>query len=68
MNQKEYDRVILDKFARFFDSGSVICDMGCGPSGHIGRYLFDKGLNVFGIDISDKCVSIAREANPKMRF
>lgn len=68
MTQKEYDRVILDQFGRFFNNTSIICDMGCGPSGHIGRYLFDKGLNVFGIDISDKCISIAREENPEMNF
>lgn len=68
MTQKEYDREILDEFGQFFDNTSVICDMGCGPSGHIGRYLFDKGLYVFGIDISDTCISIARKVNPKMNF
>ena len=67
MKQKEYDRVFLDKFANDFDSKSVICDLGCGP-GHITRYLFDKGLNVFGIDISERCIQIARRENPKMRF
>jgi len=67
MKQKEYDRVLLDKFASNFDSKSIICDMGCGP-GHITRYLFDKGLNVFGIDISERCIQIARRENPKMRF
>jgi len=67
MKQKEYDRVFLDKFANDFDSKSVICDVGCGP-GHITRYLFDKGLNVFGIDISERCIQIARRENPKMRF
>jgi len=41
--------------------------MGCGP-GHITRYLFDKGLNVFGIDISERCIQIAQTENPKMRF
>ena len=56
MKQKEYDRALL-----------VICDVGCG-SGHVTRYLFDKGLNVFGIDISEKCIQIARRENPKMRF
>jgi len=67
MKQKEYDRLLLNRFAGNFDSESVICDMGCGP-GHITRYLFDKGLNVFGIDISEKCIEIARRKNPKMRF
>lgn len=67
MKQKEYDRAILDKFAGDFDTKSVVCDVGCGP-GHITKYLFDKGLNVFGVDISERCIEIARRENPKMRF
>ncbi len=67
INQKEYDRVVLDKFASNFGSASIICDMGCGP-GHITRYLFDKGLSIFGIDISEKCIAVARRENPKIRF
>ena len=34
MKQKECDRIILDKFAGDFGSGSIVCDVGCGP-GHI---------------------------------
>ena len=67
MKQKEYDRMLLDRFASGFDSRSIVCDVGCGP-GHITRYLFDKGVNVFGIDVSEKCVEIARRENPGMRF
>jgi len=67
MKQKECDRIILDKFAGNFDSGSIVCDVGCGP-GHITRYLLDKGLNVFGVDISERCIEIARRENPKVRF
>ena len=67
MEQKEYDRLVLDRFARYFDSKSMICDVGCGP-GHIAKYLFDKGPDVFGVDISEKCIQIAGRENPKMRF
>lgn len=67
MKRKEYDRAFLDRFASNFDSRSIICDMGCGP-GHITRYLFDKGLNVFGIDVSEKCVEIARRENRGIKF
>jgi SAM-dependent methyltransferase len=68
MNEKEYDRRLLDSFASRFHKDSLICDAGCGPSGHIGRYVFDKGIQVVGVDISDKCVELARHYNPKMRF
>ena len=67
MKQKEYDRVLLDKFARNFHPKSIVCDAGCGP-GHITRYLFDKGLNIFGIDISERCIRIARRENPRILF
>ncbi|MCW8803623.1 MAG: class I SAM-dependent methyltransferase [Ignavibacteriaceae bacterium] len=68
MNEKEYDRKLLDSFAARFNRDSLICDAGCGPNGHIGRYLIEKGLNVIGIDISEKCVELARINNPEMKF
>lgn len=68
MNEKEFDRNLLDLFAERFKPGALICDAGCGPSAHIGRYLFDKGFNVSGVDISDKCIEIARSNNPQMHF
>ncbi|MBK9096591.1 MAG: class I SAM-dependent methyltransferase [bacterium] len=68
MNEKEYDRELLDSFAERFNKDSLICDAGCGPSGHIGRYLFEKGINVVGVDISEKCVELAKLHNPEMSF
>jgi SAM-dependent methyltransferase len=68
MNEKEYDRKLLDRFAGNFNKDSLICDAGCGPSGHIGRYVFEKGIPVLGVDISDRCVELARQHNPTMRF
>ncbi len=43
---------------------SLICDAGCGHSGHIDRYPFDKGIPLLGVDISERCVELARECNP----
>jgi ubiquinone/menaquinone biosynthesis C-methylase UbiE len=68
VNEKEYDRKLLDSFATRFNKDSLICDAGCGPSAHIGRYLFEKGINVVGVDISEKCVELARLNNPEMKF
>jgi 2-polyprenyl-3-methyl-5-hydroxy-6-metoxy-1,4-benzoquinol methylase len=68
MNQKERDRKVLDDFALRFTKGSLLCDAGCGPSGHIGRYLFDKGMRVIGVDIADRCIELARMHNPGMDF
>jgi len=68
MLNKTYDRKILDEFSQYFNSNSIIYDIGCGPSGHIGHYLFEKGFNVIGVDISKKCIEIASKYNPDMKF
>lgn len=68
MNEKEYDRNLLDSFSELLEPGASVCDAGCGPSGHIGRYLLDKGLKITGVDISDRCVELASENNPEIRF
>jgi ubiquinone/menaquinone biosynthesis C-methylase UbiE len=68
MNEKEYDRNLLDSFAAHFSKDSFVCDAGCGPSAHIGRYLFDKKINVIGVDISEKCIELAKLYNPGMEF
>jgi len=65
---KEYDRMLLDFFAVRLNNGSLICDAGCGPSGHIGRYLANKGMVITGIDISDRCIELASVLNPDMHF
>jgi SAM-dependent methyltransferase len=68
IEQKEYDRLLLDKFSSLLNDNSIICDAGCGPSGHIGKYLADKGHKIIGIDISQKCIEIASSYNPDLIF
>ncbi len=68
MNEKPYDRGLLDSFAEKFAPGSLICDAGCGPSAQIGKYLWDKGMAVVGVDISDSCIELAKRLNPGMEF
>jgi len=47
-------------------SGTV-ADVGCGP-GHLTRYLRERGLDAFGVDLSPELVAIARAAAPDIRF
>ena len=68
LNGKAYDRALLDSFAGRLPRGALVCDAGCGPSAHIGRYLADRGLTVVGVDISGRCIEMARAFNPEMRF
>jgi SAM-dependent methyltransferase len=67
MKQKEYDRAFLEEFSSSFPPGARVCDAGCGP-GHITRYLSDLGMDAFGIDISERCIGIAKRENPGMEF
>ncbi|MBI2419216.1 MAG: class I SAM-dependent methyltransferase [Ignavibacteriales bacterium] len=66
--QKEFDRLLLDSFSDMLPHGSAICDAGCGPSAQYGRYLFEKGHSVTGIDISEKCIQMAASYNPSMNL
>lgn len=68
IENKGYDRKLLDDFANSLPKSSLICDVGCGAAGHIGRYLFDKGFKVHGIDISEKSIEAAKRLNPEMKF
>jgi SAM-dependent methyltransferase len=68
LEEKQFDRDLLDAFTARLTQDAVVCDAGCGPSAHIGRYVSDKGTKVVGVDISDQCVEMARCANPEMRI
>ncbi|MEM7344977.1 MAG: methyltransferase domain-containing protein [Chloroflexota bacterium] len=68
MEEKAFDLKFLRSFAKRFQGGALICDAGCGPCGHIGKILLEKGLEVIGVDISDKCIEIAKKQNPTMQF
>ena len=49
-------------------AGGQVCDAGCGPCGHVAAFLSGKGLSVLGIDISPRCVKLARLEHPGLRF
>lgn len=47
-------------------SGEV-ADLGCGP-GWVTAHLASCGLNVFGLDLSESMLRVARRENPGLRF
>ena len=67
LEHKPFDRELLDRFAERMRGRGRVCDLGCGP-GHVGRYLRDRGVDIFGLDLSPAMVALARELNPLMRF
>jgi len=64
---KPLDRKLLDRFADEVKDKGIVCDVGCGP-GHVARYLFERGVNVCGIDLSQGMVAEARALNPEIEF
>lgn len=61
---KPHERALLDAFASGLDGRSLVLDAGCGPCGHVGRWLFDKGIRVTAVDVSDRCAQLAAGHNP----
>lgn len=68
LEQKPYDRELLKRFAGLVGRGAKVCDAGCGPCGHITRFLADQGLDLTGVDLSGRCIDLARAAQPALAF
>jgi SAM-dependent methyltransferase len=47
--------------------GGQVADLGCGP-GRTTAHLAALGLDVFGLDLSESMLTIARRENPGLRF
>lgn len=61
-------RGVLAMFAEAArEVGGPVADIGCGP-GLITGHLHERGLDVFGIDLSPRMVDIARREHPGVRF
>ena len=67
LDDKPFDRELLDRFAERVRNAGAVWDVGCGP-GHVTRYLHERGVEATGIDLSPKMVERARELNPGIAF
>lgn len=67
LEKKPFDCAFLDRLASRLRPGDRVLDLGCGP-GHVGRYLGLRGLEVHGVDISERMVDVARRLNPSLTF
>ncbi|MFH8934246.1 class I SAM-dependent DNA methyltransferase [Streptomyces griseosporeus] len=61
------DRAQLVAFAELVGGDGTVADLGCGP-GRITAYLASLGLSLYGLDLSESMVAIARRENPGLRF
>lgn len=67
LERKPFDRELLDRFTESVVDKGEVCEIGCGP-GHIARYLKDRGVNIRGLDLSERMVDAARHLNPDIHF
>jgi hypothetical protein len=68
LDGKPFDQKVLAEFAERVGTGGRVCDAGCGPCGHVTATLTGHGLDVLGIDLSPRCVDLARAEKPGCRF
>ncbi|KUL28312.1 class I SAM-dependent DNA methyltransferase [Streptomyces regalis] len=61
------ERAVLGVFAELVKGDGPVADLGCGPGRTTAR-LAALGLNVFGLDLSESMLAIARRENPGLRF
>jgi SAM-dependent methyltransferase len=66
---RPYLRASLALFADLVHEGGggPVADVGCGP-GYVTDYLHDRGVDVFGIDLSSEMIAIAQRDYPGLRF
>jgi ubiquinone/menaquinone biosynthesis C-methylase UbiE len=67
LENKPFDRQWLNRFAGLVHDQGIVFDVGCGP-GQIARYLADRGVNVFGLDLSHGMLLEAQRLNPNITF
>lgn len=61
------ERALLAAYAELVGNKGPVADLGCGP-GQVTAYLADLGLSVFGVDLSEGMLAVARRENPGLRF
>jgi SAM-dependent methyltransferase len=68
LTRKPYDTALLRAFAARCGRGPVL-DVGCGPAGHVGRFVADLGARVIGVDLAPRSLTVARQLNdPTLAF
>lgn len=68
LDQKPFDRNIIDRFSDLLDSQSLIFDFGCG-SGQTTNYIHKKNKHkVLGLDFSENSINLARQTLPEIQF
>lgn len=65
--KKPQDREILYRFSQEIAGQKPIWDFGCGP-GQTTQYLRNLGVDIFGLDASEKLIKEANKIHPNITF
>jgi len=65
--KKSKDREILKRFSHEIGEGRPVWDFGCGP-GHTANYLKNLGIEISGLDLSERILEQARTIHPEIHF
>lgn len=66
-NKKPKDQEILHRFSQEIGVRTPIWDFGCGP-GNTTKYLKDLGVEISGLDLSEKILIQAKTNHPAIHF
>ncbi len=62
------ERRFLERLIDGLPPGARVLDLGCGCGEPIGRFLMDAGLELTGVDASERLLEHARRALPEANF
>ncbi|MBB5081623.1 class I SAM-dependent methyltransferase [Nonomuraea endophytica] len=67
MDRKPLDRAMAGAFADLVRGRGPVVDVGCG-TGNLTRFLHERGVEVFGVDLSPGMLALAGKTLPDVRF
>ena len=68
LDNKPFDRNILNRFSDMLPDGSLIYDFGCG-SGQTTKYIHDKSRHkIIGLDFSENAIRLAKQNFGEIEF
>ncbi len=65
--KKPKDQEVLHRFSKEIGGRRPVWDFGCGP-GQTTKYLKDLGIEISGLDLSEKILEEARKIHPEIHF
>ena len=65
--KKPQDQEVLKRFAQLLAGRRPAWEFGCGP-GHTAQYVANLGIEISGLDLSEKIIEQARVSHPKIPF